>query len=88
MVIMYSIIRQTHPELTVIIDRQDNDIYMQAAFVADIKVTGDLLTKHNNGYINWRTLVDEDTRDDIIAMHCLSGCDHVPSLNGHARSRL
>ena len=40
---IYAIIREKHPALPIIIDSQDTDVYVQAAYVAH-QLQGDLLS--------------------------------------------
>ena len=87
MITIYAIIRQNHPELSVVIDSEDTDVYVQAAYVAH-KIPGDLLIKRKNRFVNCRALVDEDISDIIIAAYCISGCDHTPGLYGHGKKQI
>ena len=54
--------------LPVVIDSEDTDVYVQAAYVAH-KVPGDLLIKGKNRFVNCRSLVDESISNIIINTH-------------------
>ena len=54
--------------LPVVIDSEDTDVYVQAAYVAH-KVPDDLLIKGKNRFVNCRSLVDESITNIIIDTH-------------------
>ena len=87
MITKYAIIRQNHSALPVVIDSEDTDVYVQAAYVAH-KDPGDLLMKRKNRFVNCRSLVDEGISNNIIAAHYISGCDHTPGLYGHGKKQI
>ena len=84
---IYAIIRQKHPALPIIIDRQDTDVYVQAAYVAH-QLQGDLFIKCSNSLVNCSSLLNEELSNIIIAARLISGCDHTPGLYGHGKKKL
>ena len=71
----------THP---VILDCEDTDVYVQAAFVSQ-KIQGQLYIKRKNCYINCRTLLNEEVSKVIIAAHVISGSDHTSGFYGNGK---
>ena len=87
MLTIYSIIRQDNPDLPIVIDSEDTDVYVQAAYVAH-HVPGDLLIKRKDGLLNCKDLADEEISDIVIAAHCITGCDHTSGQYGHGKKQL
>ena len=87
MLTIYSIIRQDNPDLPVIIDSGDTDVYVQAAYVAH-HVSGDLLIKRKGGLVNCKDLADKEMSNIMIAAHCITGCDHTSGQYGHGKIQL
>ena len=65
----------------VIIDTEDTDNYVQAAYVAN-KVNGILLLKQKNRLIDAKCLIDSDMTDCIVPLHAITGCDHTSGFYG------
>ena len=65
----------------VIIDTEDTDNYVQAAYVAN-KVHGILLLKQKNRLIDAKCLIDSDMTDCIVPLHAITGCDHTSGFYG------
>ncbi|KAG1702407.1 Retrotransposable element SLACS protein [Nymphon striatum] len=59
----------------IIIDSEDTDVYIQAAYVAK-RTTGKMYIKRKKHLIDCTTLVDNEVADSIIAAHVISGSDH------------
>ncbi|KAG1654985.1 hypothetical protein GQR58_024759 [Nymphon striatum] len=59
----------------IIIDSEDTDVYIQAAYVAK-RTTGKMYIKLKKHLIDCTTLVDNEVADSIIAAHVISGSDH------------
>ena len=71
MLTIYSIYMRDSPNLPVVIDIEDTDVYLQAAYVSK-HVPGNLLIKRKYGLVNCKNMVDEEMSDIIIAAHCIN----------------
>ena len=71
----------THP---VILDSEDTDVYVQAAYVSQ-NIQGQLFIKRKGNYINCQTLLNEEVSKVIIAAHVISGSDHTSGFYGHGK---
>ena len=60
---------------TVIIDSEDMDVYVHAAY-ASHKVDGQLLMKKKNLYVDCQAFLQRDISEVIIQLHVMTGCDH------------
>ena len=65
----------------VIIDTEDTDNYVQAAYVAN-KVNGILLLKQKNRLIDAKCLIGSDMTDCIVPLHAITGCDQTSGFYG------
>ena len=65
----------------VIIDTEDTDNYVLAAYVAN-KVRGILLSKQKNILIDAKCSIDSDMADCIVPLHVITGCDHTSGFYG------
>ena len=64
---------------TVIIDSEDTEVYVQAAYVA-YNLPGDLLTKSKNSLFKCTDLVSINIINVRIPFHVMTGCDHSPGF--------
>ena len=69
---IYNKIRENGRKGTVVIDAEDINIYLQAAYVSQ-KVPGELLIKKNNIYVDSRTLFTTAVAHVIIQLHVMTG---------------
>ena len=60
---------------TVVIDAEDTDVYVQAAYVLH-NTDGQLFIKRKKTFIDSRGLLQREIADTIIQLHSLTGCDH------------
>ena len=67
-------IRENRWRGAVVIDAEDTDIYVQAAYVSQ-NVSGELLIKKKNIYVGSRTLFTTVMPDVIIQSHVVTGCE-------------
>ena len=82
----YGLIRETFPDLDIVMDTADTDNYVQAAFISH-HVQGDLFIKRKDGYINSYDLLDEDISEVIIPAHLFSGGDHTNAFYGKGKKK-
>ena len=68
----------------VVLDSEDTDVYVQAAFVAH-QLRGDLLIKRKHALINCRAMLSEEVADIIIPHHVITGSDHTSGFYGHGK---
>jgi len=68
----------------VILDSEDTDVYVQAAYVSQ-QLQGDLLIKHKHAVINCKALLSEDVAKIIIPLHVIPGSDHTSGFYGHGK---
>ncbi len=68
----------------VVLDSEDTDVYVQAAYVSQ-QLRGDLLIKRKHAYINCRAMLSEDVADIIIPLHVITGSDHTSGFYGHGK---
>ena len=84
---VYSALRQSGYRESVVIDTEDTDNYVQAAYVAN-KVEGSLFLKQKNRIIDAQSLFQEDMIDCIIPLHVLTGCDHNSGFYGIGKTKV
>ena len=72
---------------TVVLDSEDTDVYVQAAYVSQ-QLRGDLLIKRKNALINCRAMLPEEVADIIIPLHVITGSDHTSGFYGHGKKPL
>ena len=70
-----------------IIDSEDTDVYVQAAYVAK-NVPGKLYIKRKKHLVDCATLVDDEVADSIIAAHVISGSDHTSGFYHKGKSSI
>ena len=87
MLTIYSIYWRDGPNLPVVIDIEDTDVYLQAAYVSK-HVPGNLLIEIKHWLVNCKNMVDEEMSDIIIAAHCITGCDHTSGQYGRGKSQM
>ena len=71
---MYNQLHNNGYNGTVIIDAEDTDIYVQAAYVART-LDGQLLMKRKKSYVDCNSFLRGDISDVIIQLHVMTGCD-------------
>merc|ERR1712055_628103 len=71
----------------IIIDSEDTDIYVQAAYVAR-NVPGKLYIKRRKYLVDCDTLVDDEVADSIISAHVISGSDHTSGFYHRRKSSI
>ena len=71
---------------TVVIDSEDTDVYVQAAYVSH-QLRGDLLIKRKSVIINCHDLLPEEVANIIIPLHVITGGDHTSGFYGHGKKQ-
>lgn len=84
MLTIYSVLRSDSYTAAVVLDTEDTDNYVQAAYVAQ-KTTGILCVKRQRQLIDARCLCSEAMAASIIPLHVLTGCDHNSSFYGASK---
>ena len=69
---------------TVIIDSEDTDVYVQAAYVAH-NLPGDLLIKNKNTLFKCTDLVSSNIANVLIPFHVITGYDHTSGCYGRRK---
>ena len=80
--IIYNKIRENEWKGTVVIDAEDTNIYVQAAYVSQ-KVSEELLIKKKNINVDSQTLFTNAMSHVILQFHVMTGCDHNCGFYGH-----
>ena len=60
---------------TVVIDSEDTDVYIQAAYVSH-QLQGQLLIKRKKSFVDCSTLVSREVANVLVALHVMTGCGH------------
>ena len=68
----------------VVLDSEDTDVYVQAAYVSQ-QFEGDLLIKHKRTLINCHAMLSKEVADIIIPLHVITGSDHTSGFYGHGK---
>ena len=71
----------------VILDSEDTDVYVQAAYVSH-QLQGNLLIKHKKEYISCSAMLSEDIANIIIPLHVITGSDHTSAFFGHGKKKV
>jgi len=74
-------------EEVVVIDSEDTDVYVQAAYVSH-QLQGNLLIKRKHEYISCSAMLSEDVAKIIIPLHVITGSDHTSGFFGHGKKKL
>ena len=82
----YSVLRQNNYTGNVILDSEDTDVYVQAAYVS--KRLPGLLIKHKNSLFDCQELVSNEIAEVIIPLHIITGCDHTSGFFGHGKKSI
>jgi len=78
---IYNSVRAVGNMNPVVIDTEDTDNYVQAAYVAN-RIPGTLLLRHKNKLVDAQFLCNENMIDCIIPLHIMTGCDHTSGFYG------
>ena len=81
---LYNQLRINEYDGAVIIDSEDTDVYVQAAYVSNM-VEGQLLIKRKKVYVDCRTFLPRDVSEIIIPLHVMTGCDHNCGFYGRGK---
>ena len=65
----------------IVIDSEDTDNYVQAAYVSNRR-PGTMLVKRKKTYVDAQSLCKESEVDTIIQVHIITGSDHTSAYNG------
>ena len=69
---------------TVVIDSEDTDVYVQAAYVAH-DLPGDLLINNKSTLFKCSELVPNNIANVLIPFHIITGCDHTAGFYGRGK---
>ena len=81
---IYSVLRSEGYSEAVILDTEDTDNYVQAAYVSQ-NTSGLMCVKRKHQLISARCLCDEAMATSIIPLHVLTGCDHNSGFYGASK---
>ena len=84
---VYARLRANGNNEMVVLDSEDTDVYVQAAYVSH-QLHGDLLIKRKDVLVNCSAMLSEDTANIIIPLHVISGSDHTSGFYGHGKKKL
>lgn len=71
----------------VVLDSEDTDVYVQAAYVSQ-QFRGDLLIKRKHALINCKALLSHEVAQIIIPLHVITGSDHTSGFYGHGKKQV
>ena len=72
---------------TTIIDAEDTDVYVQAAYASQI-THGDLRMRRKSSHVECRQLCCAEMSRVIISFHAMTGCDNNSGFFGHSKKKL
>ena len=78
---IYDSIRTSGYMKPVVMDTEDTDNYVQAAYVSH-KLPGEMLIKKKKDYVQAKYLCTENEADVIIPLHIITGSDHTSGYYG------
>jgi len=81
---MYSVLRSKGYQAAVVVDTEDTDNYVQAAYVAH-RTPGILSIKRKHQLIDAKRLCSEEISRSIISVHVISRCDHNSGFFGASK---
>ena len=81
---IYSVLRSDGYTAAVVLDTEDTDNYVQAAYVAQ-RTPGILCLKRKHQLLDARHLCSEAMSASIIPLHVLTGCDHNSGFYGASK---
>ena len=84
---IYASLRASGNTKPVIIDSEDTDVYVQAAYVSH-NVFGELYIKRKNILVNCQYMLPESIANIIIPLHIITGSDHTSAFFGHGKKKL
>jgi len=81
---VYSVLRSQAYTGAIVLDTEDTDNYVQAAYVAR-QITGHLCLKRKHQLINAQCVCNEEMTESIIPLHVLTGCDDNSGFYGTSK---
>ena len=84
---IYNALRVNKENCTVVIDSEDTDVYVQAAYVSNA-CSGNLYLRRKSSHVNCLELCCEDISQVIIPFHTMTGCDSNSCFFGHGKKKL
>ena len=72
---------------TVLIDSEDKDVYVQAAYISH-QLPGQLLIKHKHSIFNCHEMLPSEVADIIIPFHIITGSDHTSGFFGQGKKSI
>ena len=80
----YAKLRAENYKDVVVLDSEDTDVYVQAAYVSH-QLQGTLLIKRKNEFISCSAMLSEDVANIVIPLHVITGSDHTSGFYGHGK---
>ena len=84
---IYAKLRTANYTNTVVLDSEDTDVYVQAAYVSH-QIGGKLLIKRKQALVNCHSMLPYDVSNVIVPLHVLTGSDHTSGFYGHGKKPL
>ena len=83
-ILAYAKLRSNVFTTPVIVDSEDTDVYVLAAFVSH-DIQGELYIKRKRALISCRNMLEPEIAQVIIAAHIITGSDHTSGFYGHGK---
>ena len=84
---IYVKLRTANYTNTVVLDSEDTDVYVQAAYVSH-QIRSKLLIKRKQALVDCHTMLPYDVSSVIVPLHVLTGSDHTSEFYGHWKKPL
>ena len=84
MITIYGALRETGYEEAVMVDSEDTDVYVQAAYVSH-HTPRMLCIKKNHQVMLRRSICNEEFAEVILPLHVLTRCDNNSGFYGHRK---
>ena len=81
LLLIYAKLMTTNYTNTAVLDSEDTDAYVQAAYVSN-QIQGELLIKRKQALVNCHTMLPDDVSNVIVPLHVLTGSDHTSGYYG------
>ena len=83
----YAKLRAENYTGSVVLDSEDTEVYVQAAYVSQ-QLRGDLMIKRKNTLIDCKALLPHEVAQIIIPLHVITGSDHTSGFYGHGKKQV
>ena len=84
---IYAKLRTANYTNTVVLDSEDTNVYVQAAYMSH-QTRGKLLIKPKQALINCHAMLPDDVSNVFVPLHVITGNDHTSGFYGHGKKPL